>query len=116
MSCPFALTKDGIETQFGTNHVGHFLFTNTLMPAVLKAGKGARIVNVSSVAHVDTPAKGIDFDAITNKDAKAMSNWERYAVSKVSNILFTRELNKRYGDQGVYINTLHPVRTWIIYA
>jgi NAD(P)-dependent dehydrogenase (short-subunit alcohol dehydrogenase family) len=116
MACPFGLTKDGIESQFGTNHVGHFLLTRTLMPSILKAGKGARIVNVSSVAHVDTPPKGIDFDAITNSDEKAMTNWQRYAVSKLCNIHFTHELNKRYGDKGIYTNCLHPgfVRTELL--
>ena len=116
MACPFGLTKDGIESQFGTNHVGHFLLTRTLMPCLLKAGQGARIVNVSSVAHVDTPPKGIDFEALEKNDEKAMSNWQRYAVSKLSNIHFTHELNKRYGDKGIYANSLHPgfVRTELL--
>ena len=116
MACPFAVTKDGIESQFQTNHVGHFLFTNTLMPAIFKAGKGARIVNVSSVAHEHAPKVGIDFEALSKNDEKAMSNWARYGVSKLSNILFTHELNKRFGDKGVYANALHPgfVRTELL--
>lgn len=51
MACPYGTTKDGLEVQFGTNHIGHFLFTNLLLPKVLAAGQGARIVNVSSSAH-----------------------------------------------------------------
>ncbi len=51
MACPFSRTVDGIESQFGTNYVGHFLLTNLLMEKVLAAGDGARIVNVSSSAH-----------------------------------------------------------------
>jgi NAD(P)-dependent dehydrogenase (short-subunit alcohol dehydrogenase family) len=51
MACPFGKTVDGIETQFGTNHIGHFLLTNLIMPKILAAGHGARIVNVSSLAH-----------------------------------------------------------------
>jgi NAD(P)-dependent dehydrogenase (short-subunit alcohol dehydrogenase family) len=50
MACPYAKTEDGIESQFGTNHIGHFLLTNLLMDRILAAGAGARIVNVSSSA------------------------------------------------------------------
>ena len=51
MACPFSKTVDGIECQFGTNHIGHFLLTNLIMPKILAAGPGARIVNLSSSAH-----------------------------------------------------------------
>ena len=51
MACPFSKTVDGIESQFGTNHIGHFLLTNLIMPKILAASPGARIVNVSSVSH-----------------------------------------------------------------
>ncbi|KAI8916401.1 hypothetical protein EDD86DRAFT_185437 [Gorgonomyces haynaldii] len=104
MACPFALTKDGIETQFGTNHVGHFLFTTTLIPAILKADK-PRIVNLSSYGHNFATKNGIEFENINNE--KVMSNWERYGQSKLANILFTRGLNKRYGDK-IYANAVHP--------
>ncbi|KAJ3321276.1 hypothetical protein HDV06_004501 [Boothiomyces sp. JEL0866] len=105
MACPFALTKDGIESQFGTNHVGHFLFTKELMPAILKA-KSPRIVNVSSSYHNKAPLpEGIRFEQIN--DEKNMDNWQRYGQSKLSNILFTRGLHKRFGDK-VYCNVIHP--------
>ena len=51
MACPFAKTVDGIESQFGTNYIGHFLLTNLIMPKILAAGPGSRIVNVSSVGY-----------------------------------------------------------------
>ena len=51
MACPFAKTVDGIESQFGTNYIGHFLLTNLILPKILAAGPGSRIVNVSSSAH-----------------------------------------------------------------
>ena len=51
MACPFGKTVDGIESQFGTNYIGHFLLTNLLMEKILAAGNGARIVNVSSSGH-----------------------------------------------------------------
>lgn len=51
MACPFSKTVDGIESQFGTNHIGHFLLTNLILGKILAAGEGARIVNLSSSAH-----------------------------------------------------------------
>jgi NAD(P)-dependent dehydrogenase (short-subunit alcohol dehydrogenase family) len=50
MACPYAKSEDGIESQFATNHIGHFLLTNLLMEKILAAGPGARVVNVSSSA------------------------------------------------------------------
>ena len=51
MAVPLAKTVDGLESQWGTNHIGHFLFANLVMKKVLDAGKGARVINVSSFAH-----------------------------------------------------------------
>ena len=51
MACPLGHTADGLELQFGTNHIGHFLFTNLIINKVLAAGEGARIINVSSNGH-----------------------------------------------------------------
>ena len=51
MAVPYSTTADGLESQLGTNHIGHFLFTNLIMPRILAAGKGARIINVSSSGH-----------------------------------------------------------------
>jgi NAD(P)-dependent dehydrogenase (short-subunit alcohol dehydrogenase family) len=109
MAPPFALTKDGIETQFGTNHVGHHLFTRELLD-VLKNTETPRVVNLSSVAHKWHPKEGIAFDDINNE--KAMSNFARYGQSKLANLLFTRGLVKRHGDF-LFANSVHPgvVRT-----
>jgi NAD(P)-dependent dehydrogenase (short-subunit alcohol dehydrogenase family) len=109
MAPPFSLTKDGIETQFGTNHVGHYLFTRELISTLKKAEK-PRIVNLSSEAHKWHPKEGIAFDDINNE--KALTNFSRYGQSKLANILFARELNKRYGTE-IYCNSVHPgvVRT-----
>lgn len=54
---PYTKTKQGIELQFGTNHVGHFLWTNLLLPRVLAAGGNARIVNVASTGYVLSEAR-----------------------------------------------------------
>jgi hypothetical protein len=104
MACPFALTKDGIETQFGTNHVGHYLFTTELIPKLLNSSE-PRIVILSSSAQVFAPKQGVMFERIN--DPKAMDTTQRYGQSKLSNLLFVRELNKRYGDK-IYVNAVHP--------
>ena len=59
MACPYSKTNDGIESQFATNYLGHFLLTNLLLGKILAAGPEARIVNVSSTANRST---GVDFD------------------------------------------------------
>ncbi|KAJ3029259.1 UNVERIFIED_CONTAM: hypothetical protein HDU68_012670 [Siphonaria sp. JEL0065] len=105
MAGPFALSADGIEDQFATNHVGHFLLTKKLIPALLK-GNEPRIVNLSSSYHAKAPLpEGIRFDKIN--DTKSMNNWERYGQSKLSNVLFTKQLNKLYGDK-IVVNSVHP--------
>ncbi|KAJ3281070.1 hypothetical protein HDU79_011105 [Rhizoclosmatium sp. JEL0117] len=102
---PFALSTDGIEEQFAYNHVGPFLFTTTLLPALLKSAE-PRIVNISSHYHtqVSTPS-GILFDSIN--DPNAMTDAERYAQSRLATILFSKALHKRVGSR-VYINTVDP--------
>ncbi|KAI8926190.1 hypothetical protein BC831DRAFT_380933, partial [Entophlyctis helioformis] len=105
MASPFALSVDGIEEQFATNHVGHFLLTRELMPALLKAPE-PRVVNLSSSYHDKAPRpEGIRFADINNP--KGMSVWDRYGQSKLANILFTRGLNSRFGDK-IYANSVHP--------
>lgn len=101
------LTKDGFELAFGTNHVGHFLFTMRLMPKLLEAGAsgGARIVNVSSKSHYD--AKGIDW-SVVKESTVTTTGLREYEVSKLANVLFTRELHQRFSDRGVTSYALHP--------
>ena len=87
---PKSTTKDGFELQFGTNHLGHFALTNLLLDRVL-AAPGSRIVTVSSVGH--RFARAIRFDDL---------QWERdygriraYGQSKLANLMFTYELQRR---------------------
>ncbi len=96
-------TKDGFELAFGTNHVGHYLFTRMLMPALEKSPE-ARIVNVSSRGHYR--ARGIDWDAV-RKPTATKSAFPEYCVSKLANVLFTRELAKR-APAHVRTYSLHP--------
>ncbi|CAJ0871523.1 3562_t:CDS:10 [Entrophospora sp. SA101] len=105
MATKFSLTVDGIQDQFGTNHVGHFYLTKLLLPTI-EASAPSRIVNVSSMAHKYAPKNGIEFDKINDPNAQA--TMVRYGTSKLSNILFTVELNKRLEGKQVYANSLHP--------
>jgi retinol dehydrogenase-12 len=98
------LTKDGFELTFGTNHLGHFLFT-TLLAKLLRAAPRARIVSVSSKAHYQ--AKGIDFEVL-RKRTRTTTGLAEYSVSKLANILFTTELARRLGPAGVHSYALHP--------
>ncbi len=98
------LTKDGFELAFGTNHLGHFLFTTLLLERIRASGP-ARIVNVSSQSHYS--AKGIDWDAV-KKPTRSTTGMAEYAVSKLANVLFTRELAKRIPASEVTNYALHP--------
>ena len=104
MACPKMKTKDGFEMQFGTNHLGHFLLTNLLMPLIKKAAPGARIVNVSSMAHMQGR---MNFDDI-NYDNTPYDRFTAYAQSKLANILFTKELARKGEGSGVTCYALHP--------
>ena len=93
-------TKDGIERQFGINHLGHFLLTTLLldrMPA------GSRIVNVASGAH---KVGKIHFDDINLHHGYNVV--KAYSQSKLANVLFTRELAVRLKDKGITVNCCHP--------
>lgn len=105
------LNDDGLEMQFATNHLGHFLLTNLLMDE-LKAAGNARIINLSSIAHKYT--RELDLDDI-NYTSRKYDGWQSYSRSKFCNILFTRELAKRLEATGITVNAVHPggVRTEI---
>ena len=104
MALPASTTKEGYEIQFGTNHIGHFLFTKLLMPTLQRTA-GSRIVNLSSEGHRLPPKGGLALkDAHSNM--ASYSTWVRYGQSKLANILFTRELTKRY--PAIKSVVLHP--------
>jgi len=104
MACPYTLTADGVEMQFGTNHLGHFLLTNGLLD-VLEKSAPSRIVNVSSEGHKLAPTGGVDFEFIN--DEEKYKPWIAYGRSKLCNVLFTLELAKRLKDKNIYVNVLH---------
>ncbi|KAF3915910.1 hypothetical protein AA313_de0204398 [Arthrobotrys entomopaga] len=106
------------EPMFQANHLGHFTFVNTLLPILERTAaktNDVRIAMVSSYAYNMT--KGIDYDAIskrpTNSDgprgfSSFMLYFKRYGVSKLANIWYAKELNRRYGGKGIYANAVHP--------
>jgi len=97
-------TKQGFETTFGVNHLGHMFLTELLLDRV-KASAPARIVVLSSAAHKGARA-GLDFDDL-NAERK-YSGWIAYCQSKLANILFTRALAKRLAGSRVTVNAVHP--------
>ncbi|KAL9262027.1 Short-chain dehydrogenase TIC 32 B, chloroplastic-like protein [Drosera capensis] len=112
MFCPYQLSKDEIELQFATNHLGHFLLTNLLLEKMKDTanatGVEGRIVNLSSVAHTHTYKGGIRFDSINDKTT--YSDKKAYGQSKLANILHANELSRRLKEEGVNIsaNSVHP--------
>lgn len=98
------MTKSGFELTFGVCHVGHFLLTQLLTEKLIES-KPARVVVVSSKAH--RHAKGIDFDAVI-RPTESMGALKEYAVAKLANVLFVKELGRRLYGTGVTTYAVHP--------
>jgi retinol dehydrogenase 12 len=98
------VTASGFEQAFGTNHMGHFLFTFLLLERLQKSAP-ARIVTVASRAH--TRVKGIDFARLRESGRSSLGIGE-YCVSKLANVLFNAELAQRLEGSGVNCYALHP--------
>lgn len=94
------ITKDGLERQFGVNHMGHFLLTMSLIDLL---PKGGRIVNVASGAH---KTGKIHFEDINL--TRGFNVVKAYSQSKLANVLFTRELARRLKTKGITVNCCHP--------
>lgn len=96
MMAPYGKTKDGFEQQFGINHLGHFALTGLLIDHILKT-PNSRIINVSSNAH---RLGKIDFDNLMYEEGKGYSPTRAYGRSKLANMLFTYELERRFEAAG----------------
>jgi retinol dehydrogenase 14 len=97
-----AMSRDGHEMTFAVNHLAPFLLTHLLLDA-LRAAPRARIVNVSSVAHM----RGVlDFENLHGE--KDFAPYGAYALSKLANVLFTVELGRRLAGEPITVNALHP--------
>ncbi len=101
MACPKGQTADGFETQFGTNHLGHFVFVNRIAPLM---GPGARLVNLSSSGHrfADVDLEDPGFDRTPYDEFVA------YGRSKTANVLFAVEFDRRHKAAGVRAAAVHP--------
>ena len=113
MNTPQGVTKDGFETQFGVNHLGHFLLTSLLLDR-LKASAPSRIICLSSCFHDKAMGKTgeIIFEDLHFKTRK-YNGWKAYAQSKLANLLHAKELARRLDGTGVIAVSAHPgwVRT-----
>ncbi|KAJ3152085.1 Uridine-cytidine kinase-like 1 [Geranomyces michiganensis] len=114
MATPYNLTKDGVEEQFQTNHLGHFLFTTKLLPLLKQTARehgSARIVNLSSLAHAQLSTAAMNFDTLENVNqeyGRVKGTFNRYGQSKLANGLFTVELDRRLKGENVFCNFVHP--------
>lgn len=108
MACPLGRTKDGFETQMGTNHLGHYVLTLRLLPLLL-AKRDAdlptpRVVTLASSAH---QFGKLDFDDL-NYNARPYNNWGAYGASKLANVLFASELARRAPRGSLISHSVHP--------
>jgi len=101
MACPKSTTKDGFETQFGTNHLGHFVLINRIA-SLLK--DGGRLVNLSSAGH---RFSDVDLDD-PNFEHTPYAEFIAYGRSKTANILFAVEFDRRHKDRGIRATAVHP--------
>jgi len=101
---PPSKTEDGFEIQFGVNFIGHFALTGNLFK-LLKSTKDSRVVTLSSIAH-----KGATIDFDNFRLEKPYNNWREYGQSKLADIIFALELDKRLKKKGNQIKSLaaHP--------
>jgi len=101
MATPEWETEDGFEMQFGTNHLGHFYLTYLLLPAILRSGDG-RVVNTTSTARFSAG----NYD-LTNPHLRGeYKPWTAYGYSKLANVHFTLELNRRLAEAGSKVTSL----------
>lgn len=130
MAKPPGLTRDGYELHFGTNHLGHALLIRKLLPLIQRtAGQGldARIIILTSTAWRGTPSGGVVFrDLQTPMERTVLGSWLRYGQSKLANLLYAKELARRYPDittvsvhPGVVptdlIDTLPATKRWFVH-
>ena len=101
MACPFGLTEDGFETQFGTNHLGHFVLVNRIASLI---NDGGRLVNLSSAGH---RFADVDLDD-PNFEHTPYAEFVAYGRSKTANILFAVEFDRRHKHRGVRATAVHP--------
>ncbi|RSL90360.1 hypothetical protein CEP51_000754 [Fusarium floridanum] len=104
MTVPYGLTEDGIEKQFQTNHLGHFLFTNLIMNKILSA-RAPRVVSISSAGHRHHSIRWTDYNFSQGKTYETRA---AYGQSKTANSLMALSLAKKLGARGLTAFSMHP--------
>jgi NAD(P)-dependent dehydrogenase (short-subunit alcohol dehydrogenase family) len=105
MAHPYSKTKQGFESQFGVNHMGHFQLIKLLLDDLINSGPGSRVVVVSSAGY---RFSGVRFDDLDFKNGQVYDPFVAYGQSKTANILCARTFNEKYSDKGVEFFSLHP--------
>lgn len=105
MAIPYQTDKRGHELTLSANHLGHFLLTNLILPKVLAAGPGARIVNVSSNGH---RISNFRFDDPDFSGGATYEKWTAYGQSKTANMFFSVALAETLGPRGIFAFSVHP--------
>jgi NAD(P)-dependent dehydrogenase (short-subunit alcohol dehydrogenase family) len=113
MGPDFKLSKQGIETQMATNHLGHFVLTAGLWDMLTKAGD-ARVIALSSVVHRKGNFNTSDVDILRGSNAANYSRWQRYADTKLACLFFARELHNRITAEGGRIKSIAAHPGWAI--
>lgn len=103
MALPKLQTKYGLELQFLTNHIGHFMLVTALIDSLAERG---RVVMLSSAAHHRAPRAGIELDNLNG--ARGYSPWAAYGQSKLANLLVAKQLARRLHGSGRIANAVHP--------
>jgi WW domain-containing oxidoreductase len=103
MALPKLEKAFGIELQFFTNHIGHFILVTGLLQSLTDEG---RVVLLSSTAHRQAPKEGIQFDNLSGE--KGYGEWASYGQSKLANLLFAKELSRRFAGTKKTANAVHP--------
>src|SRR3546814_6564434 len=101
--CPFGRTEDGFETQFGTNHLGHFVLVNRIASLIKSGG---RFISLSSVGH---RISDVDLDD-PNFEHTPYDALVAYGRSKTANVLFPAEFGRRHASRGISAAAVHPDR------
>ena len=107
MACPLTRSRKGWEAQFSTNHLGHFVLTTALLPALQQAAEktgDARVVCLSSSGH---KISGVEFDDI-HFERREYNKWKAYGQAKSANALMALGLHLRYTGRGITANAVHP--------
>lgn len=105
MGTSYMLTADGFESQFGTNHVGHFLFTNLIMEKLM-ASASPRVVNITSDGHRLNPIRWFNYNF---SNGETYNKWHGYGQSKIANMLMILSLAQKLGSKGLLAYSVHPI-------